>query len=172
MLSAAITALSMSGLPTGRFTFEGFLSTTKKNRAQHLDSLRAEQRTMIFYEAPHKLCATLRDLAAAFGGERRISLCRELTKLHEEVLRLTLDGAVAYYETQPPRGEYVLIVEGAPKQQESGPVSEEEALMRVQALLAEGLSRKDAIRQVAAETGLAKNQLYDAALRAQHTETE
>ena len=96
---AAITALSMSGLPTGRFTFEGFLSTTKKNRAQHLDSLRAEQRTMIFYEAPHKLCATLRDLAAAFGGERRISLCRELTKLHEEVLRLTLDGAVAYYET-------------------------------------------------------------------------
>lgn len=169
---AAITALSMSGLPTGRFTFEGFLSTTKKNRAQHLDSLRAEQRTMIFYEAPHKLCATLRDLAAAFGGERRISLCRELTKLHEEVLRLTLDGAVAYYETQPPRGEYVLIVEGAPKQQESGPVSEEEALMRVQALLAEGLSRKDAVRQVAAETGLAKNQLYDAALRAQHTETE
>ena len=137
---AAITALSMSGLPTGRFTFEGFLSTTKKNRAQHLDSLRAEQRTMIFYEAPHKLCATLRDLAAAFGGERRISLCRELTKLHEEVLRLTLDGAVAYYETQPPRGEDVLIVEGAPKQQESGPVSEEEALMRVQALLAEGLS--------------------------------
>lgn len=169
---AAITALSMSGLPTGRFTFEGFLSTTKKNRAQHLDSLRAEQRTMIFYEAPHKLCATLRDLAAAFGGERRISLCRELTKLHEEVLRLTLDGAVAYYETQPPRGEYVLIVEGAPKQQESGPVSQEEALMRVQALLAEGLSRKDAVRQVAAETGLAKNQLYDAALRAQHTETE
>ena len=147
---AAITALSMSGLPTGRFTFEGFLSTTKKNRAQHLDSLRAEQRTMIFYEAPHKLCATLRDLAAAFGGERRISLCRELTKLHE----------------------YVLIVEGAPKQQESGPVSEEKALMRVQALLAEGLSRKDAVRQVAAETGLAKNQLYDAALRAQHTETE
>ena len=169
---AAVNALAVSGLPTGRFTFEGFLSTTKKNRAQHLDSLRAEQRTMIFYEAPHKLCATLRDLAAAFGGERRISLCRELTKLHEEVLRLTLDGAVAYYETQPPRGEYVLIVEGAPKQQESGPVSEEEALMRVQALLAEGLSRKDAIRQVAAETGLAKNQLYDAALRAQHTETE
>ena len=169
---AAVNALAVSGLPTGRFTFEGFLSTTKKNRAQHLDSLRAEQRTMIFYEAPHKLCATLRDLAAAFGGERRISLCRELTKLHEEVLRLTLDGAVAYYETQPPRGEYVLIVEGAPKQQESGPVSEEEALMRVQALLAEGLSRKDAVRQVAAETGLAKNQLYDAALRAQHTETE
>ena len=169
---AAVNALAVSGLPTGRFTFEGFLSTTKKNRAQHLDSLRAEQRTMIFYEAPHKLCATLRDLAAAFGGERRISLCRELTKLHEEVLRLTLDGAVAYYESQPPRGEYVLIVEGVPKQQESGPVSEEEALMRVQALLAEGLSRKDAVRQVAAETGLAKNQLYDAALRAQHTETE
>ena len=169
---AAVTALALSALPAGRFCFEGFLSTSKKSREEHLDSLRGEKRTMIFYEAPHKLCATLRDLAAAFGGERRISLCRELTKLHEEVLRLTLDGAVAYYETQPPRGEYVLIVEGAPKQQESGPVSEEEALMRVQALLAEGLSRKDAIRQVAAETGLAKNQLYDAALRAQHTETE
>ena len=169
---AAVNALAVSGLPTGRFTFEGFLAMNKKNRRAHLESLRGEERTMIFYEAPHKLCATLRDLAAAFGGERRISLCRELTKLHEEVLRLTLDGAVAYYETQPPRGEYVLIVEGAPKQQESGPVSEEEALMRVQALLAEGLSRKDAVRQVAAETGLAKNQLYDAALRAQHTETE
>ena len=169
---AAIAALAVSGLPTQQFCFEGFLAVSGKTRREHLERLRGETRTMIFYEAPHKLCATLRDLAAAFGGERRISLCRELTKLHEEVLRLTLDGAVAYYETQPPRGEYVLIVEGAPKQQESGPVSEEEALMRVQALLAEGLSRKDAVRQVAAETGLAKNQLYDAALRAQHTETE
>ena len=170
--SACVTALAASGQPTARFVFEGFLPVPKRDRRERLAFLQNETRTMIFYEAPHKLCATLRDLAAAFGGERRISLCRELTKLHEEVLRLTLDGAVAYYETQPPRGEYVLIVEGAPKQQESGPVSEEEALMRVQALLAEGLSRKDAVRQVAAETGLAKNQLYDAALRAQHTETE
>ena len=164
--SACVTALAASGQPTARFVFEGFLPVPKRDRRERLAFLQNETRTMIFYEAPHKLCATLRDLAAAFGGERRISLCRELTKLHEEVLRLTLDGAVAYYETQPPRGEYVLIVEGAPKQQESGPVSEEEALMRVQALLAEGLSRKDAVRQVAAETGLAKNQLYDAALRA------
>lgn len=170
--SACVTALAASGQSTARFVFEGFLPVPKRDRRERLAFLQNETRTMIFYEAPHKLCATLRDLAAAFGGERRISLCRELTKLHEEVLRLTLDGAVAYYETQPPRGEYVLIVEGAPKQQESGPVSEEEALMRVQALLAEGLSRKDAVRQVAAETGLAKNQLYDAALRAQHTETE
>ena len=170
--SACVTALAASGQPTARFVFEGFLPVPKRDRRERLAFLQNETRTMIFYEAPHKLCATLRDLTAAFGGERRISLCRELTKLHEEVLRLTLDGAVAYYETQPPRGEYVLIVEGAPKQQESGPVSEEEALMRVQALLAEGLSRKDAVRQVAAETGLAKNQLYDAALRAQHTETE
>lgn len=170
--SACVTALAASGQPTARFVFEGFLPVPKRDRRERLAFLQNETRTMIFYEAPHKLCATLRDLAAAFGGERRISLCRELTKLHEEVLRLTLDGAVTYYETQPPRGEYVLIVEGAPKQQESGPVSEEEALLRVQALLAEGLSRKDAVRQVAAETGLAKNQLYDAALRAQHTETE
>ena len=151
--SACVTALAASGQPTARFVFEGFLPVPKRDRRERLAFLQNETRTMIFYEAPHKLCATLRDLAAAFGGERRISLCRELTKLHEEVLRLTLDGAVAYYETQPPRGEYVLIVEGAPKQQESGPVSEEEALMRVQALLAEGLSRKDAVRQVAAETG-------------------
>ena len=99
--SACVTALAASGQPTARFVFEGFLPVPKRDRRERLAFLQNETRTMIFYEAPHKLCATLRDLAAAFGGERRISLCRELTKLHEEVLRLTLDGAVAYYETQP-----------------------------------------------------------------------
>ena len=110
---AAITALSISGLPTGRFCFEGFLSTNKKSRQAHLDGLRSETRTMIFYEAPHKLTATLADLSAVFGAERRISLCRELTKLHEEVLRTTLGEAAAYYAEHAPRGEFVLIVEGA-----------------------------------------------------------
>ena len=162
---AAVTALSVSALPTGRFTFEGFLSTAKKSRFAHLDSLRGETRTMIFYEAPHKLTGTLADLAQVFGGERRISLCRELTKLHEEILRMTLAEAAAYYETQPPRGEYVLIVEGA-KGAAQSEVTEADAVARVQALLAQGYSRKDAVRQAAAETGFPKNALYDAVMKA------
>ena len=161
---AAVTALSISGLPTGRFTFEGFLSTTKKSRRAHLDSLRAERRTMIFYEAPHKLCATLDDLAAVFGGDRRISLCRELTKLHEEVIRTTLDGARARYAEQPPRGEYVLIVEGAPEPEEHA-FTLDDALTLVAAHMAKGLSRKDAVREAAAATGFPRNQIYDAALK-------
>ena len=161
---AAITALSISGLPTGRFTFEGFLSTTKKNRLAHLQSLKNETRTMIFYEAPHKLTATLRDLSEVFGAERRISLCRELTKLHEEVRRTTLGEAAAYYDEQPPRGEFVLIVEGAAEKQEEAPTIET-ALARVQELLAQGMSKKDAIKQASQETGFPKNALYDAAMR-------
>lgn len=161
---AAITALSISALPTGRFTFEGFLSTAKKSRFVHLDSLRAEQRTMIFYEAPHKLTGTLADLRQVFGGTRRICLCRELTKLHEEALRMTLDEAVAYYESQAPRGEYVLIVEGAREAAEPA-VTQDDAVARVQALITQGYSKKDAVRQVAAETGFPKNALYDAVLK-------
>ena len=161
---AAITALSISALPTGRFTFEGFLSTNKKNRAAHLQSLADETRTMIFYEAPHKLEATLKDLLEAFGPDRRISLCRELTKLHEEVLRLTLGEAVAYCAQQPPRGEYVLIVEGAAQTQAPEP-SMEAALSRVAELIESGLTRKDAVRQVSGETGLPKNALYEASVK-------
>ena len=161
---AAITALSISGLPTGRFTFEGFLSTTKKNRLAHLQSLKNETRTMIFYEAPHKLTATLRDLSEAFGAERRISLCRELTKLHEEVRRMTLGEAAAYYDEQPPRGEFVLIVEGTAEKQEEKPTMET-ALTRMQELLAQGMSKKDAIKQASQETGFPKNALYDAAMK-------
>ncbi len=161
---AAITALSISGLPTGRFCFEGFLSTNKKSRQTHLDSLRSETRTMIFYEAPHKLTATLADLSAVFGAERRISLCRELTKLHEEVLRMTLGEAVAYYAEHAPRGEFVLIVEGAaPLAPEA--VSEADALEAVRALIGQGLSRKDAVRRVSEQTGIPKNELYNAAVR-------
>ena len=161
---AAITALSISGLPTGRFCFEGFLSTNKKSRQTHLDGLRGETRTMIFYEAPHKLTATLADLSAVFGAERRISLCRELTKLHEEVLRTTLGGAAAYYAEHAPRGEFVLIVEGAaPAAPEA--VSEADALEAVRALIGQGLSRKDAVRRVSEQTGIPKNELYNAAVR-------
>ncbi len=161
---AAITALSISGLPTGRFCFEGFLSTNKKSRQAHLDGLRSETRTMIFYEAPHKLTATLADLSAVFGAERRISLCRELTKLHEEVLRTTLGEAAAYYAEYAPRGEFVLIVEGAaPLAPEA--VSEADALEAVRALIGQGLSRKDAVRRVSEQTGIPKNELYNAAVR-------
>ena len=161
---AAITALSISGLSTGRFTFEGFLSTSKKSRQEHLDLLLGEQRTMIFYEAPHKLTNTLQDLMDTFGPQRRISLCRELTKLHEEVIRTTLKGAVEYYNQQTPRGEYVLIVEGAQPPQEDT-VSLEEALALVEEKLCEGMSKKDAVKLVAKQTGLSKNTLYDAAVK-------
>lgn len=159
---AVITALSISGLSTGRFTFEGFLSTNKKNRQAHLASLAGEQRTMIFYEAPHKLLATLQDLLAAFGPDRRISLCRELTKLHEEVIRTTLQGALEYYAELAPRGEYVLVLEGAEPPSEE--LTLEDALALVAQRLEQGASRKDAVKQVAKETGFPKNTLYDAAL--------
>ena len=156
---ALVTALAVSGLPTGRFTFEGFLAMNKKNRAAHLKSLQGEERTMIFYEAPHKLCATLEDLQAYFGPERRISLCRELSKLHEEVVRTTLAGAVEHYHAVAPKGEFVLVVEGAPPAEEK-PLSLEEGVELVLAKREEGLSMKDAAKQVAAETGLSKNELY------------
>ena len=160
---AAITALSISGQATGRFCFEGFLSTAKKSRKEHLESLKTEQRTMIFYEAPHKLLSTLEDLAAAFGRERHISLCRELTKLHEEVVRTSLGGAIDLYTQQPPKGEFVLVVAGAqPEVAESA--TAEDASTHVAALMAQGLSRKDAIKQTAKDLDLPKNVVYDAAL--------
>ncbi len=160
---AAVTALALSALPAGRFCFEGFLSTSKKSREEHLDSLRGEHRTMIFYEAPHKLQKTLSDLASAFGPERRVSLCRELTKLHEEVLRTTLGEAVRVYEAEPPRGEFVLIVEGAPERAEERPTSEA-ALERVKYYRSEGRSLKEAAKLAAADTGYSKNELYELAL--------
>ena len=160
---ALVTALSVSGLPTGRFTFEGFLAMNKKNRRAHLEELAGERRTMIFYEAPHKLVATLADLAEAFGPDRRISLCRELTKLHEEVRRTTLGEAAAWYQENPPRGEFVLVVEGAAQGAAETPTLEQ-ALEQVERLRQEGLSLKDAARQVAKATGLPKNELYGRAV--------
>ena len=160
---AVITALSISGQATGRFCFEGFLSTAKKSRREHLESLVSEQRTMIFYEAPHKLVATLEDMAQVFGNDRPISLCRELTKLHEEVVRTTLGQAIEKYTQQPPKGEFVLVVAGA-KPEVKEAATEEDAASRVKALMEQGLSRKDAIKQTAKELDLPKNVVYDAAL--------
>ncbi len=161
---AAVTALTLSALPAGRFCFEGFLSTSRKSREEHLESLRGERRTMIFYEAPHKLQKTLADLAEAFGPQRRVSLCRELTKLHEEVLRTSLGEAAKLYETEPPRGEFVLVVEGAPEQAEERPAAEA-ALERVKYYRSEGRSLKEAAKLAAADTGYSKNELYELALR-------
>ena len=160
---AAVSALAVSGLPTGRFTFEGFLTVNKKSRRERLESLKGEERTMIFHEAPHKLRATLEDLCAAFGPERRISLCRELTKLHEETVRTTLGEAVAYYAENTPKGEYVLVVAGA-EPVEAPAVTLEDAVAQVLALKEQGMRLKDAAKEVAEHTGLSKNELYAAGL--------
>lgn len=159
---AAVTALALSALPTQRFCFEGFLAVSGKNRTEHLEQLRSERRTMILYEAPHKLLRTLEDLIDTLGPDREIALCRELTKLHEETLRTTLSGALAHFQEVQPKGEFVLILKGA--EPEAQTMTEEEALKLVAALQAQGLSLKDACKQVSAETGFGKNVLYRRAL--------
>ncbi|MCI9461596.1 MAG: 16S rRNA (cytidine(1402)-2'-O)-methyltransferase [Oscillibacter sp.] len=160
---AAVNALAVSGLPTGRFTFEGFLSVNKRSRREHLEGLRGERRTMIFHEAPHKLRPTLADFCQVFGPERRIALCRELTKLHEEVRRCTLGEAAAFYQDHEPRGEYVLVLAGAESGAEAA-LTLEEGAAQVLALVEGGVRLKDAAREVAEHTGLSKNDLYAAAL--------
>ncbi len=160
---AVITALSISGQSTGRFCFEGFLSTAKKSRREHLQSLVGEMRTMIFYEAPHKLLQTLQDMAEVFGQDRPISLCRELTKLHEEVVRTTLGEAIVKYTENAPKGEFVLVLAGAPEAEKEVP-TEQDAAAYVARLVERGLSRKDAIKQTAKDLNLPKNVVYDAAL--------
>ena len=160
---AAVNALAVSGLPTGRFTFEGFLTVNKKSRRERLDSLKTQERTMIFHEAPHKLRTTLEDLCAAFGPERRVALCRELTKLHEETIRTTLEQAVEFYTENAPKGEYVLVVAGAEPVQAAA-VTLEDGVAQVLALKRQGIRLKDAAREVAEHTGLSKNELYAAAL--------
>ena len=162
---AAICALAVSGLPTGRFTFEGFLSANKKERRTALLRLQSEERTMVFHEAPHKLRATLSDMAEILG-DRPVALCRELTKLHEETLRTTLSAAVALYAEREPRGEYVLVVAGAQPMEEPA-VTLEEGVSRVQRLREDGIKMKEAVRSVAGQTALNKNELYDAVLKAE-----
>ena len=162
---AAICALAVSGLPTGRFTFEGFLPANKKERRTALLRLQGEERTMVFHEAPHKLRATLSDMAEILG-DRPVALCRELTKLHEETLRTTLSAAVSLYAEREPRGEYVLVVAGARPMEEPA-VTLEEGVSRVQRLREDGIKMKEAVRSVAGQTALNKNELYDAVLKAE-----
>lgn len=160
---AAIAALAVSGLDTRRFTFEGFLPSGKKERRMALEELTGEARTMVFHEAPHRLRATLADMAEVLG-DRPVALCRELTKLHEDTVRTTLAQAAAYYAANDPRGEYVLVVAGREKQQ--GPqLTLEQGVERVLRLREDGMRMKDAVRQVADDTGLSRNDLYDAALK-------
>ena len=159
--SACVSALALSGLPTARFTFEGFLPAQKNDRKKRLEALKNEERTMIFYEAPHKLRATLDDMLAAFGEERKISLCRELTKLNEEAERTTLAGAVNLYKEREPRGEYVLVVEGGTETANvDNPLlslSPEEHVAHYEAA---GMKRMDAIKAAAKDRGMSKSDFY------------
>ncbi len=159
--SAVVSAAALSGLNTRRFTFEGFLPVPKKERSERLELLRGETGAMIFYEAPHKLKTTLSDLAGAFGGDRRISLCRELTKLHEEVLRLSLGEAVDYYSEHEPKGEYVLVLEGS-SDTATEEMTVEQALGLVRKLVDMGERPVDACKEVAKEHGFRKSDLYNA----------
>lgn len=163
---AAVCALAVSGLPTGRWCFEGFLSVNKKARKEHLDSLLSEKRTMIFYEAPHKLRQTLHDMRLAFGDDRKIAMCREITKIHEESLRMTLSEAEKYYTENSPRGEYVLVLEG--NTEIITDISDNErmeiAISAVQKRIQAGETLKDAVKLVSADIGVKKNALYKEAL--------
>lgn len=161
---ASVNALAVSGLPTGRFTFEGFLAVNRRKRMEHLESLQSEKRTMLFHEAPHKLRTTLQDFCTVFGSERKIALCRELTKLHEETVRTTIGQAAAYYQKNTPKGEYVLVVAGA-ESQCPNTVTLEKGVELVRKLRKTGIRMKDAVRQVSADTHLSKNDLYAATLK-------
>ncbi len=160
---AAILALTLSGLSTSRFCFEGFLSADKKDRRDRLSALAGDDRTTIFHEAPHKLKATLADMCEIFGSERKISLCRELTKLNEDIHRTTIGGAVDFYNENSPRGEYVLVVEGAPEGTVSSAAPDLCSLSveeHVNHYIESGMSKKDAIKATAKDRGVPKNDIY------------
>lgn len=159
--SAAISALCISGLSTSRFSFEGFLSTNRKNRREHLQSLIGNTHTLIFYEAPHKLLDTLKDMALTFGADRKISLCREMTKIHEQVFRTTLEEAIQYYSENTPKGEFVLILEGAQKPVEPE-ITFEQAVEEAAQLVESGVRVADAAKQVSAHTPFKKSEIYSA----------
>lgn len=157
--TAVASAVALSGFHIKRFTFEGFLPVQKKERAERLEILRNETAVMVFYEAPHKLKNTLADLSEFFGGDRKIVLCRELTKIHEQVLRMDLSEAVEYYKTNEPKGEFVLVLEGK-TQTESNKPTIEQAMEQVRKLIQAGEKPTDACRAVAKETGYKKSELY------------
>ncbi len=160
---AALTALTLSGLFTARFSFEGFLSTNKGERSRRLEKIKGEDRTLIFYEAPHKLKATLKDLYAAFGN-RKITLCRELTKLNEEIIRTTLEKSCMLYSDKDPRGEYVLIVDGASEEEQNTDCFWKDMSLseHVEYHIGLGLSKMDAIKACAKDRGIPKNDVYKA----------
>ena len=160
---AAVTALVLSGLPAGRFVFEGFLSTARKSRFERLRELKTEKRTMVFYEAPHKLTRTLSDMLAAFG-DRKVSISRELTKLYDETMRCTLSEAASYYKQNPPRGEFVLIIEGA-DDDHAPEIDFSQAVKAAQSLIDEGFTIKDAVKAAAEDTGVPKNKIYNAVIK-------
>ena len=155
---AFVTALAISGMPSGRFTFEGFLTKAKQNRREHLEELVNEKRTMIFYEAPHKLPSTLEDMAKYFGN-RKIALVKELTKIYENVERTTLFEAAKKYREVSPRGEYVLIIEGKPEDTEQT-ITIDEAKSMAEELIKSGLSKNEASKEIAKKTGLKKSDIY------------
>ena len=157
--SAVITALAISGMPSGRFCFEGFLSVNKMSRKEHLEEIKNETRTLIFYEAPHKLLATLRDLYSTLG-ERNIALVRELTKLHETVFRTTLSESIKHYEETAPRGEFVLIIQGAEKTEEKTEYTLEEAIKLAENLMKNGESASHAAKEAATVSGMRKGDIY------------
>lgn len=158
---ACVNALALSALPTGRFCFEGFLSTNKNERTDRLNTLKTDTRTTIFYEAPHKLQKTLEDILSIFG-DRKIALCRELTKINEEIIRTTLSGAIAYYEENAPRGEYVLVIEGCDEKQlkESAFWSDMSICDHVDFYVAQGMKKMDAIKAVAKDRDVPKSEIY------------
>lgn len=160
--TAFATAMAMSGLPSGRFTFEGFLSVNKPSRKEHLEEIVSERRTMVFYEAPHKLTATLKDLYK-YLGDRRIALIKELTKIHETVEQTTLSQACEKYSAQTPKGEFVIVIEGStePKQKE---ISLDEAVTLAKGLVESGMTINDAAKEIAKETKLKKGDIYKALL--------
>ena len=158
--TAAMSALAISGFPTSRFSFEGFLSVTKKQRREHLDEVKYFRRTLIFYEAPHKLVYTLNDMLEAFGN-RRIALCRELTKIHEEVLRGTISEMIEYYKEKSPKGEYVLIIEGAKEEEAEEEITLEKACQMAEELISGGKKASEACKDIAKLTGFAKSEIYN-----------
>ena len=157
--SAVVSALAVSGLPTGRFTFEGFLSTSKKSRREHLEEVRSERRTMVFYEAPHKLPSTLEDMLEAWG-DRRIALVREISKIHEEVQRTTLRQAAAYYRENTPKGEFVLVIEGAKPEEPADELTLEQAVLLAETLMEQGCPASEAAKQAAQASPFKKGEIY------------
>jgi 16S rRNA (cytidine1402-2'-O)-methyltransferase len=159
--SACVNALALSALPTGRFCFEGFLSTNKNERLERLSSIKSDTRTTIFYEAPHKLVKTLNDIYGVFGN-RKIALCRELTKINEEVIRTTLEGAISYYNENAPRGEYVLVIEGCSDTDLTAQAfwSDLSIAEHFEYYISRGISKMDAIKSVAKDRGVPKNEIY------------